>query len=226
LALTTLRVHTPAVSPSPPPPIPRYSPFQATHLRAHARVSTRHTPWTFASRVAHRRRRIVVASSSSHLQTHSPRWWRRNTPHRRRKTRRARRSIVQHSHRSTSYRRQLPRRRRSIDRRSIPRLDARGCDRSIDVVALNLEMKGTCARDRYLISIERGTPGIESRWDAECPNCGVQTPRGLSSDARGVARQRATTTTAAAATGARRECFPVCASVCASQRRAGGRTID
>ena len=128
-------------------------------------------------------------------------------------------------------RRQLPR-PRARDRAPLSRrsIDPIRSDREISS-QLNLAVKGSCVRDRCVISIEHGTGG-SNRWDAECPNRGVQTTyRAGWAVCRGVARQRATTTTVTTTTATVRVesgVFRVRVRVCVAERdgRTDGRLID
>jgi len=126
-------------------------------------------------------------------------------------------------------RRQLPR-PRARDRAPLSRrsIDPIRSDREISS-QLNLAVKGSCVRDRCVISIEHGTRGIESmgRRMSESRRANDRAPRAV---CRGVARQRATTTTGRDddGDGARREWGFPCARPCVRrrERRADGRTID
>ena len=109
-------------------------------------------------------------------------------------------------------------------------------DRSISIRSdreissqLNLAVKGSCVRDRCVISIEHGTRGIES-MGRRMSESRRSNDRAGWAVCRGVARQRATTTTGRDddGDGARREWGFPCARPCVRrrERRADGRTID
>ena len=110
-------------------------------------------------------------------------------------------------------------------------------DRSISIRSdreissqLNLAVKGSCVRDRCVISIEHGTRGIES-MGRRMSESRRSNDRAGWAVCRGVARQRATTTTVTTTTATVRVesgVFRVRVRVCVAERdgRTDGRLID